>query len=81
MKSFVVLFNSVLAVAGWGGENKSEMVQELNSLFQLPNRLHSWDVKELYSWAIIKNKIYINFSPYSVYCTACMNGGLVNHHQ
>ena len=47
LKSFVVLFSSVLAVAGWGGENKGEMVQELNSLFQLPNRLHIWSVKEL----------------------------------
>ena len=61
LKSFVVLFSSVLAVAGWGGENESEIVQELNSLFQLPNRLHSWDVKELYSWTITKNKKYINF--------------------
>lgn len=61
LKSFVVLFSSVLAIAGWSGENKNDMVQELNSLFWLPNRLHSWDVKELYSWAIIKDKIYINF--------------------
>lgn len=33
LKSFLVLFHPVLAVAGCVGENKDEMVQELNSLF------------------------------------------------
>lgn len=46
LKSFLVLFHSVLTVAGWGGENKGEMVQELNSQFQLPNRLHFWSVNK-----------------------------------
>lgn len=69
LKTFIVLFNSVLAAAGWGSENKGEMVQELNSLFQLPNRLHSWNVKELYSWAIIKDKIYV--SVLTIQCILC----------
>lgn len=47
LQSFLVLFHSVLAVAGWGSENKGEMVQELNSRLQLRNRLHIWRVKVL----------------------------------